>query len=128
MTASPPGTANPFESTASAALQRGVFGTARLLKSSFLYRVIEYDSPSSSARCRLVWDAWWFRQKITVDGHLAWFRISWLTIRRKVSFTIPAMQGGDPQQGYLEIEFGNGLKVRRFRIWIDEMLVYDEVG
>lgn len=115
---------NPFASSI-VSDQRGVFGDSRRIRAGFLYRVIQIDAPVS---CQLVYDGWWFRQKIEIDGQRAWFQISWLTIRRHIEFTIPASV--DPRQpaAVIEIEFGRSLGIRRFRVWIDGQIAYDEVN
>jgi hypothetical protein len=115
---------NPFSATL-VTNQRGVFGGARRLRSGFLFRVIELESPFP---CRLVYDGWWFRQKIEVNDQLAWFQISWLTIRRRVEFAIPASVDATQPPARIEIEFGRGLSIRRFRVWIDGQIAYDEVN
>jgi hypothetical protein len=116
---------NPFAVTNLPPSERGVFGDARRIRSSFLYRVIELGSPSY---CRIVYDGWWFRQKVEIDGVLAWWRISWLTIQRRVEFRVPAEVNAKQPHGRIEIEFGRGLMIRRFRCWIDDSLVYDEIN
>lgn len=125
-------TANPFASSASIPSQRGVFGTARLVQPGFLFRVIDFEWPGTGIQSRLVYDAWWFRQKIAIDGHLAWFRISWLKIQRQVEFRIPTAlesEAGDGVgDGEIEIDFGRGLMIRRFRLWLGGILVYDEIN
>lgn len=78
--------------------------------------------------CRLVYDGWWFRQKIEVNGELAWFQISWLTIQRQVKFKIPARVDSRQPDAAIEIDFGRGLMIRRFRIWISGQIVYDEIN
>ncbi len=102
-----------------------MFGSARLIRSSFLFRVIEFDLPLPF---RMIYDGWWFRQKIEISGETAWFQISWLTIQRHIEFQIPSTV--DPQQpsAAIEIDFGQGLKIRRFRVWVSQQNVYDEVN
>ena len=115
---------NPFSAPNPVPDQRGVFGNARKLRTGFLFRVIEIDAPIP---CRLVYDGWWFRQKIEVNGTIAWFQVSWLTIRRHVKFRIPKQVHPAEPQAAIEIDFGPSLMIRRFRLWVAEHLVYDEI-
>ena len=118
-------TTNPFSVPTIIPDQRGVFGSARRIRSGFLYRVIEIDAP---LRCRVVYDGWWFRQKIEINGHTAWFQISWLTIRRRVDFRIPPQVEPSEPRATMEISFGPSLMIRRFRLWIADQIVYDEIN
>ena len=90
-----------------------------------MYRVIEFDAPIA---CQMVYDGWWFRQKIEINGHVAWVRISWLTIHRKVEFRVPKSVDASEPEGRIEIEFGRGLGIRRFRVWLAGELAYDEIS
>tara|TARA_B110000495_G_C23014527_1_gene600588 strand:+ start:27 stop:386 length:360 start_codon:yes stop_codon:yes gene_type:complete len=117
-------TPNPFSSPTQIPTERGVFGDARLIKKGFLYRVVEFETPF---RCQLIYNGWWFRQTITLNGHLAWSQISWLTIERNADFDVPEQASTHSSPGKIEIEFGRTLMIRRFRIWIDNRIVYDEV-
>ena len=116
---------NPFSPTSTLPNERGVFGTARQIRSGFLFRVIDFDAPM---RCRLVYDGWWFRQKIEINGEVAWFQISWLRIHRRITFQVPAKVKVRQPEGKIEIEFGRSLMIRRFRIWIGGQMVYDEIN
>jgi hypothetical protein len=116
---------NPYAVTA-VTDEPGVFGDrARRLRAGFLYREIELQTPFAA---RFVYDGWWFRQKIQFDGITAWFRISWLTILRTAEFRIPAALDANQPSGRVEIDFTRGLSIRRFRIWIDDKLLYDEIN
>ena len=118
-------TSNPFTPSTIPTEERGVFGDSRRLRSGFLYRVIEVDRP---LRCRVVYDGWWFRQKIEVDGEITWFQISWLTIRRHIEFKIPAFIDPNRPDARIEIDFGRSLMIRRFRLWIGGEIAYDEIN
>lgn len=118
-------TTNPFAAPNPTPGQRGVYGNARAVRSGFLYRVIEVDAP---LRCKVVYDGWWFRQKIEINGYRAWFQISWLTIRRRIDFRVPAQVDRSEPQGAIEIHFGPSLMIRRFRLWIGGQIVYDEIN
>jgi hypothetical protein len=117
---------NPFAVTTGVIEERGVFGDhARRLRGGFLYRVIELQRPY---RCRFIYDGWWFRQQIKFDDHVAWHQISWLTIRPRAEFRVPAMIDPSQPPAAVEIGFTRGLMIRRFRLWIGGQLVYDEVN
>ncbi len=116
---------NPFAASAIVPSERGVFGDARLIRSGFLFRVIELRSPVAM---RMVYSGWWFRQKIEINGELVWFRISWLTILRRAEFPLPATVDTNQSPAQMEIGFGRGLMIRRFRLWIDGQIVYDEIN
>ena len=116
---------NPFSPTSIVSNERGVFGSARLVRSWFLYRVIEIDSPLN---IQLVYNGWWFRQKVEINGETSWFQISWLTIQRHVEFDIPSSVDPGQPSAAIEIEFGKALLIRRFRVWVSQQLVYDEIN
>lgn len=90
-----------------------------------MYRVVDIEQP---LEFRLVYDGWWFRQKISINGYPAWSQISWLTIRRNVQFTIPSAIDPSEPPARIEINFGTGLMIRRFRIWIGDQIAYDEIN
>ncbi|MCG8653090.1 MAG: hypothetical protein MI861_24840 [Pirellulales bacterium] len=114
---------NPFAVTTDLGNERGVFGQARLLRSRFLYREIVLESPA----VKMIYTGWWFRQKITFDAEVVWFRISWLSMMRHAEFRLPASVDPAEPPGRVEISFDRRLAIRRFRLWIDEKIVYDEV-
>lgn len=146
-------TDNPFAPAKAVDDDRGVFGDARLIKSSFLYRVIEIDWASlgsngllkierelanhsdpvtenaSRDRVRIIYTGWWFLQRVYVQGVLCWSAVSWLTLRRTIDVKVPdsifASNSGDARLS-IEITFGTGLQIQRFRLWIDSRLYYDE--
>ncbi|MCC9601389.1 hypothetical protein LOC67_12610 [Stieleria sp. JC731] len=76
---------------------------------------------------QLRYSGWWFRQTIAISGFVVWSKISWLDIDRQVEFQLPAEVDPQRRPGRIEIDFSRGLRIRRFRVWIDEHLVYDEV-
>lgn len=116
---------NPFSVPSQIPEERGVFGNARRVRGGFLYRVIEFETPFA---CQLVYDGWWFRQKVNLNGRRAWSQISWLNIEREAQFSVPADISAANPNARIEIEFGRTLFIRRFRLWIDEMLIYDEIN
>ena len=115
---------NPFSVPNELPDERGVFGHARLIKRGFLYRVIEIETPTDM---RFVYDGWWFRQTVKISNHMAWSQISWLTIERNVEFELPAEVSAARSPCKIEIDFAKALMIKRFRIWINDQLVYDEV-
>ena len=118
-------TVNPYSVSAEAPLQKGFFGDhATRKEGTFLYRVIEIRQP---LRAELVYSGWWFRQTIDIDGKRVWSRISWLSIYPKAEFELPDSVDPGRRTGRIEIDFSRGLRIRRFRVWIGEQLVYDEV-
>ncbi len=117
---------NPYAVPATIPDDRGIFADqARLLRGSFLYRVIEFDG---ALKGTFVYDGWWFRQQITINGVRAWFRISWLTIFRNAEFKVPAEVHSAQPHVRVEIGFTRGLSIRRFQVWVDEAIVYDEIN
>ncbi|WP_442506325.1 hypothetical protein SH528x_005163 [Novipirellula sp. SH528] len=133
---------NPFEPPIELPSEKGVFGdNATLITRRFLYRVIQYRRPFTGT---LVYSGWWFRQKIEINGTVVWWKVSWLNISPNVSFTIPVealaykhvnegvsqLHDSVPSQpilGRIEIQFTRGLQIRRFRLWFDNQIVYDEI-
>ena len=116
---------NPYSVSSKAPLETGVFGDfATRRNASFLYRVVDLQHPIEA---EFVYDGWWFRQKIAINGVTVWWKVSWLWIGREAVFQLPQSVDSQERYGRIEIDFGRGLRFRRFRIWIDDELVYDEV-
>lgn len=125
---------NPFAVSSQNALEKGVFSEfATLRRRTFLYREIDFRSPFEGM---FVYNGWWFRQIITINGHPCWFQISWLTIAAKFEFDLPtevALEDnwtflhGDQRNLRGEIQFTRGLMIRRFRLWLCETVIYDEI-
>lgn len=114
---------NPFGVTSDIGLRHGVFADhARLIRSAFLFRLLELDRP---VQCRLLYTSWWWRQKIEIDGQVVWFRVSWITIHRRAEFRFPPSIDPSERSGAIEIDFTRGLRIRRFRVWVDDAIVYD---
>lgn len=117
---------NPYAVPNTIENDRGVFADhARLRRGGFLYREIEFDQPFQG---RFVYDGWWFRQRITINGARTWFRISWLTIFREAEFHLPVEVDRAERRCRIEIGFTRGLTIQRFRVWLDEQLIYDEIN
>ena len=115
---------SPFTVVSKPPIEGGVFGDkATRTEGGFLYRVIEISQP---VEFEFVYSAWWFRQTIDVEGLRVWRQISWLWIKDRAEFLLPAAI--DPQQRTvaMKIDFSRGLRIRRFRIWIADHLIYDE--
>ncbi len=116
---------NPYSVTSKSPPQTGYFGQhATRREAAFLYRVIEIRHPIEA---ELVYSGWWFRQTVDLAGLRVWSKISWLSISPKVEFRLPEAVDSAGRSGRIEIDFTRGLRIRRFRVWIDEQLVYDEV-
>ena len=107
-------------------MQKGFFGDHSTRKEgTFLFRVVDVRHPIET---EFTYSGWWFRQTIDIGGIRVWNEISWLSIKKNAEFQLP--ESIDPQRrfGRIEIDFSRGLRIRRFRIWIAEELVYDEVA
>ncbi len=116
---------NPFQPRSEIMDDRGVFADHAVRhRAAFLYRVIDFESP---IRTRLVYTGWWFRQAVYFDGQPAWYRISWTKIHTSLSFQIPESIDSAQRLGQIEINFNRGLMIRRFRVWFDARIVYDEI-
>ena len=59
--------------------------------------------------------------------HNVWFRISWLRIHSHAEFRLPRSLDADQPAAGIEIDFTRNLRIRRFRFWIADETVYDEV-
>lgn len=146
---------NPFAPAQTVDEDRGIFGDARLIKSSFLYRVIEIDRASlasdgvlkageetadhttavpeisSGDGVRIVYTGWWFLQRVYVQGTLCWSAVSWLSLRRAIDLTVPSRIFDNRSENAdlrIEITFGTALQIQRFRLWIASRLHYDEIN
>ena len=67
-------------------------------------------------------------QRVSLDGQTVWSQISWKTIEPRASFQLPANIVADEPKMQIEIDFTRLLWIRRFRVWIADELVYDEVN
>ncbi|WP_419581131.1 hypothetical protein [Stieleria magnilauensis] len=75
-----------------------------------------------------VYSGWWFRQTIDIAGERVWGQISWLDLKKEAEFRLPESVDPARRPGRMEIDFTRGLRIRRFRIWIADELIYDEVA
>lgn len=125
---------NPYSVSTQSSLEKGVFSEcATLHRRSFLYREIQFEKPFQGT---FVYNGWWFRQVITLNAVPCWFRISWLRIHSRFEFELPEelTPAGDlysaaesSQTVHGEIEFSRTLAIRRFRVWLGEQVIYDEI-
>jgi len=125
---------NPYSVSTQSSLEKGVFSKyATLHRRSFLYREIRFEKPFQGT---FVYNGWWFRQVITINRVPCWFRISWLRIHSRFRFELPEKltAEADPQSAadssqtiHGEIEFSRTLAIRRFRVWLGERVIYDEI-
>lgn len=116
---------NPFDPSRILLDEKGVFAdNARLVERTLLYRVIDFEQPFVG---RFVYDGWWFRQVVTINGLRVWVRISWLRIHRRLEFVLPVELDPEQRPCRIDIEFGVGLSMRRFQITVGGMVCYDEI-
>lgn len=116
---------NPFDPSKILHDEKGVFAdNAKLVERTLLYRVIDFEQPFVG---RLVYDGWWFRQIVTINGVRVWVRISWLRIHRRLEFVLPIDLDPDQRAGRIDIEFGLGLSMRRFQVTVGGIVCYDEI-
>jgi len=116
---------NPFDPSRILLDEKGVFAdSAKLVERTLLYRVIDFEQPFAA---RLVYDGWWFRQMVTINGFRVWTRISWLRIHRRLEFSLPGEVDPDRRACRIDIEFGFGLSMRRFQVTVGGIVCYDEI-
>jgi hypothetical protein len=117
---------NPFAPATIISDERGVFADGAVRRRAwFVYRVIEFSQPFVG---ELVYDGWWFRQKVMVDGITLWWRISWVSFHKQIDFRLPAEIDPDQRAVRIQIDFGRGLSIRRFQVSVDGMIAYDEIA
>ena len=118
---------NPFATTSDGdfAERAVLLNGTKLIRSAFLYREIQFLSPFQGT---LVYSGWWFRQVVQVQEQRVWFRISWWTFSRRIEFRIPVTICSTNPVTAIEIDFGRGLQIRRFRVWVAGQLAYDEIN
>ncbi len=116
---------NPFAPTTNLPDERGVFADgATRREAGFVYRVIEFTAPFVG---ELIYDGWWFRQQVSLNGQVLWRRISWVSFYRQIDFHLPPEVDSAERLLRIEIQFGPGLSIRRFQISLAGMIVYDEI-
>lgn len=121
---------NPFEPSAQIDVERGVSGTARLLQSGFLFRIVEFRiiEGNDPVVVRLRYSGWWFVQRVDVNGVRAWTKISWLNLSRQIEFVLPAQVAPSRNLVQIEINFRPGLLIQRFRVWVDGQMQFDQIS
>ena len=126
---------NPFQSPSPITHDQHVFGDFAVLKAKgFLFRIIKFTEPKTFT---LTYSGWWFRQRVWINDTQVFSKISWLNIDSSVRFNIEDDRVGPDNMddrpvsnafsGRIEIDFTRGLQIRRFRVWIDESITYDEI-
>jgi hypothetical protein len=117
---------NPFAPATILPDERGVFADDAIRQRGFfVYRVIEFRAPFSGT---LVYDGWWFRQKVSIDGITLWWRISWVNFHKQIDFRLPPEIDAAQRPVRIVINFGRSLSIRRFQVIVDGMIAYDEIA
>ena len=116
---------NPFEPSQALTQEKGVFADgAKLIRRTLLYRSIEFTLPFAG---KLVYDGWWFWQRVTINGDLVWSKISWLRIEPSITFQLSDSIDPKASVAQIEIQFGPGLLIRRFQVIVNGVVAYDEI-
>jgi hypothetical protein len=117
---------NPFAPTTNLPNERGVFADgATRRQAGFVYRVIEFTDPFVG---ELIYDGWWFRQQVSIDGRTLWRRISWARFYKQIDFHLPPEIDNAERPVRIDIQFGLGLSIRRFQVSVAGMIAYDEIA
>jgi len=117
---------NPFAPATILDDERGVFAnSATRRRAMFVYRKIEFTEPF---RGELVYDGWWFRQQVTINGMTTWWRVSWVSFHKLIEFNLPAEVDSRQSPVRIDIQFGRGLGIRRFQVTIGGIIAYDEIA
>jgi hypothetical protein len=116
---------NPFAPSSILDEERGVFADGAVLRRAyFVHREIEFTRPLAGL---LVYDGWWFRQRVTFNEHVLWSQISWVHFCDKIEFRLPAEIDPQTPRIRIDIRFGRGLAIRRFQVTVDGIVAYDEI-
>ncbi len=117
---------NPFAPTTILPNERGVFADGAVRKRAFfVYRAIDFSSPFVG---ELIYDGWWFRQKVSINGITLWWRVSWVSFHKQIEFHLPPQIDGSESAVRIDIHFGRGLGIRRFQVTVAGMIAYDEIA
>lgn len=117
---------NPFAPSTILPDDHGVFADGAFRRrASFVYREIAFTSPFSGL---LIYDGWWFRQQISIDGICVWRRISWAVFHKRIEFALPAEVDPHRSLATIDIRFGHMLTIRRFQVAVGGRTVYDEIA
>ena len=81
----------------------------------------------------LTYNGWWFVQRVHLNGKMVWWAISWLKIESSLEIDLRTDNRdweatSFPSKVRIEIDFSRGLQIRRFRIWFDQEIRYDEIS
>ncbi|WP_149752697.1 hypothetical protein [Rubripirellula obstinata] len=86
----------------------------------------------------LTYSGWWFVQRVHVNDLLVWWTISWRSIWPLIEIDLTKKlaqrdetgkrQTGLPKEIKIELDFTPGLRIRRFRVWLDQEIRYDEIS
>ncbi|QDT09597.1 hypothetical protein [Planctomycetes bacterium K23_9] len=142
---------NPYSAATNIPSEQGIFAeSADLLRSAFLYRMIRVHDPNQGSSpaagetesefgnasrngTLITYSGWWFWQRVVVDNRRVWSKVSWVALNREITFRIPSTESSaqrsaaDERSGRIEIDFGPGLRIRRFRVWVDAEIIFDEI-
>lgn len=98
---------------------------AVLLRGGFLFREIQFYQP---VEFRFRYSGWNFIQRIYADEQIVWSRISWVVIHRQAEFRLPQSLDASGVMYRMNIEFGRGLRTRRFVLFRDKQLIWEDWG
>ena len=93
------------------------------VRGGFLYRELDFGEPLGG---RLTYTGWWFVQRVYWNDRLLWRAVSWWSLRREIAFRLPPESVAQGIAGRIAIDFGPGLRIRRFTVWCDEHRIYQE--
>jgi len=117
---------NPFAPATIIDDERGVFADGAIRRQAFfVHRKIEFTKP---LLFDLVYDGWWFRQVVKINGIAVWWRISWTTFYKSIEFNMPEQIDSNRSPVRIDIRFGQGLLIRRFQVTIAGQIAYDEIA
>jgi len=116
---------NPFSPASIIEEERGVFADGAIRRQAFfVHRRIEFTKPIAFD---FVYDGWWFRQVVKINGTAVWWRISWTTFYKTIEFELPEDVDQARSPVRIDIRFGQGLSIRRFQVTIAGQTAYDEI-
>jgi hypothetical protein len=98
---------------------------ARLLRGGFLFRDIQFHYPFEF---RFRYSGWNFIQRIRIDGQIVWRKISWIVIHRQAEFFVPESLDPAGLPYRMVIEFGFGLRMRRFQLLRGNAIIWEDLG
>ncbi|MEZ6089488.1 MAG: hypothetical protein R3C05_15960 [Pirellulaceae bacterium] len=115
---------NPYASPTPLKFEPGIFmlGGNRSAR-GLLHRTIAFTEPFQTV---LDYDGKHFRQRVLIGGHRVWHCISWVRIHPKIEFVWPAEIAGSDAPGRIEMRFNRLLWIKRFVIYLNDRVIYDE--